>query len=98
MKNQIDYFERIQKGFKKLKAEYPTSTMGKHLDIAFGEYRCLFSVSDKELSHALDKYIAELDIDTFDCDVEEIVKDGQTMFTEIEVDEDLEDEEYIDQY
>ena len=62
MKNQINYFDNIIKSIKELKKEYPTSNLGKHFDIIFGDYPNLFSISDKEMSHALDKYLANIDI------------------------------------
>lgn len=91
---EIDHYDNIVKSLKQLKKDYPTSNMGKHLEIAFSDYCSLFSVSDKELSYALDKYIAELDMNTVsDDDMEIVLRDTEILFSEIETeDEDFEED------
>ena len=101
MTKKPDYYNRCLESFKHLRQEYPSSTLGKHLEIAFSDYSNMFSVTDKELSHALDKYISELDFNNIsDKEIEKLVKDTEVMFEQLESDDyqDSYDSDFEDDY
>ena len=85
--NQINYFEKIVKILKELKKDYPTSTLGKHIALAMYDYQDVFSVTDREFSFALEKYQAELEINTVsDKEIEDIERTTEELFKEVDRD------------
>lgn len=92
---KTDFYNRTLEDFAQLKKDYPNSSLGKHIELAFGDYNNLMSLTDKELNQALEKYMSELEFDIIsDQDLAEIIKDGEHMFDVDEnIDEDR-DEDY----
>lgn len=92
MRNQVDYFERVIKILKDLKKEYPDIDVSKHYSLATD---CgSFSLTDKELFHALQKHKTELDMNTVsDKDLEKVISDTDELFKEVEV----EDEDWTEE-
>ena len=93
---KADFYNRTLESFTQLKKDYPGSTLGRHIELAFGDYNNLMSITDKELSEALIKYTAELELNTLsDNDLDKIIKDGEELFN---VNEDDSDEEESEDY
>lgn len=85
MKNQVDYFEKIIKLLKELRKDHPDVELSKHYCLATDSGS--FSMSDKELYQALQKYKTELDMNTLsNRDLEKVIDDAEDMFKEIDVD------------
>jgi len=96
MKNQVDYFEKIIKILKDLKKDHPDVEISKHYSLATdcGD----FSMSDKELFHALQKHKSELDMNTLsDKDLDKVIAETDELFKEVESD-DEEDPWQKDEY
>lgn len=92
---KIDFYNKALGSFTQLKKDYPSTSLGKHIELAFGDCRNLMSITDKELSEALEKYISELELNTVsDKDLAHIIEDGEQMFDVNEDREDDEDEDY----
>jgi len=86
---EIDYYDEGLKTLKQLKKEYPNLRLGQHLSMAFADYGDTFHVSNKEMSFALTKYQAELEFNTVsDSDIEEVIRNTEEMFGEVEVEQD----------
>ncbi len=86
MRNQIDYFEKVIKILKDLKREYPSIEVSKHYILSTDNAG--FSLTDKELFHALQKHKGELDMNTLsEEDMEEVIKDADSMFISIDEEE-----------
>ena len=93
---KADFYNRTLVSFTQLKKDYPSTSLGRHIELAFGDYSNLMSVTDKELSEALNKYISELEFNTVsDKDIDEIIKDGEELFN---VNEDQDDNEEETEY
>ena len=93
---KADFYNRTLESFTQLKRDYPGSTLGRHIELAFGDYSNLMSITDKELSEALDKYMSELEFNTLsDNDLDQIIKDGEEMF---DVNQDDSDDEESQDY
>jgi hypothetical protein len=60
-----------------LKKEYPNQSLGQHLSTALADYPDLWSISDKEILFALEKYQTEKDMNiATDDDIQSIYRDG----------------------
>lgn len=85
--NNVDYFEKIIKIFRDLKKDHPDVDISKHYCLATD---CSgFTLTDKELYHALQKHKTELDMNTLsDSDMEKVIADTEELFKEVESEED----------
>ena len=93
---KADFYNRTLESFTQLKKDYPSTSLGRHIELAFGDYSNLMSITDKELSEALSKYVAELEFNTVsDKDLAHIIEDGEQMFN-VNEDDDSEDDEDTD--
>jgi hypothetical protein len=78
-KNQYNEVINI---LQELHKTYPTYNLGRHLSIALADYGDPWSLTDKELAFALDKYKNELDMDvphTDDSELDKIIKEGMDL-------------------
>lgn len=88
MKNQMDYFDKIQKIFKDLKKDHPDVELSKHYLLATdgGGY----PMTDKELYDALVKHQSELDMNTLsDKDLQKVIDETGELFEEVDWEDDL---------
>lgn len=84
-------FNRIIQLFQQLHKDYPSQNLGRHLSMALSDYGDLWGVSDKEIVHALEKYIIQLDTQiTSEQDIERIIADTDRIFMDYDP---LEDDE-----
>lgn len=73
-------YHQITKVLEKLKEDYPTHNLGRHISMALAEYGDVWSLSDKEFLFAFEKYASELEINTVpDKDIEDLVSDANTL-------------------
>lgn len=81
--NKPNYYNEILSSLQELKTQFPEYSMGKHLSTILDEYGDVWGVSDKELSYALTKYKAQLELyvphETTDNELETIVKDAMNL-------------------
>lgn len=83
MKNQVDYFERMIKILRELKADHPDVDITQHLMLATDGN---INLSDKELFHLLQKHKGELDMNTLsDRDLDRVIEETDDLFKEVEV-------------
>jgi hypothetical protein len=67
---------------KRLHTKYPNFTLGRHLSVAFSDYGDLESVSPKEFVFGLEKYEAELEIESpiaGEDELNKIISDGMNL-------------------
>lgn len=65
-----------------LHKDYPNQTLGQHLSGALGEYKDLWSIPDKEVVFALERYQLEKDNNIIsDADVDKIYREGLNLNT-----------------
>lgn len=93
MGKKINHYNEIIILLGRLHKSHPNYTLGQHIDTAASDYKDIWSISDKELLFALEKYEAELELDLAPdiMDIDKIVKDGTNLTLENE-----DDEEYYD--
>lgn len=95
MSRKINYFNRAVKLLQELNSEYPSFEIGRHIDTAFSDYGSLWGISNKEFCFALEKYKAELELDSnnivSDEYVEKIKKDAEDLNTILNEEEEEED-------
>lgn len=83
--NQENYFEKCMKTLKELKRDYPNSGIGKHITLAMFDYNDTFGITDREFSFALEKYQAELELNTVsDKDIENVLLETDKIFEDFE--------------
>lgn len=79
-----------------LKAKYPTYGIGRHISTATADYGDVWGMTDKEYLFALNKYYAELELDSDNIAsadfIDQIVKDG------MDLENILKDEDYQDDF
>jgi len=76
---RINYYKEILGVLQTLKELHPAQNMGKHLATVIDDYD-LWSMKDKELYYAIDKYAKQLDLDThIDEDIDVIIKEGMNL-------------------
>lgn len=91
MKNQMDYFNKIQKIFTDLKKDHPDVELSKHYLLATDSSS--YPITDKELCDALEKYKSELDMNTLsDKDLQKVIDETDELFEEVDWEEDLDTE------
>lgn len=90
--NKPNYYNEIITYLQELKEVFPDYSMGKHLSTIIDEYGDIWGITDKELSYALKKYKAQLEmyVPEHEENIEEIIKDGMNLSTSslIQQDED----------
>lgn len=66
-----------------LRKKYPNQSLGRHIGMALSDYGDIQWVSDKEMKFALEKYMAELELDmtplTTGKQLDKILKDGEDL-------------------
>jgi hypothetical protein len=79
----MNHFKEILTALKRLKSKYPTFQLGRHIDTATSDYGNIWSLTDKEMLHALEKYEAELELNgetgDYDVFVDDVVKDADNL-------------------
>jgi hypothetical protein len=76
---------------RELKREHPDLEISKHYLLATDNNS--FTLTDKELYYALNKYKTELDMNTLSTqDMEKVISDTEDLFKEVEP-EDFDDED-----
>ena len=79
---KTSYYSKIVIILQQLRMDYPTYNMGRHLATALDGYGDMWGLTDRELLFALEKYMAELELDiphTDESEIEEIIKDGMNL-------------------
>lgn len=87
-------YDQIIVVLKQLKEEFPSYNMGRHLDTALSDYKDVWSVTDKEMLYALNKYKSQLTMDVphpDDSELDKIIKDGLNLNTILQEDEEDDD-------
>ena len=91
MSRTPDYGKKFIELLHQLKKKYPSFTHPRNIATAFADYGDFWGMSDKEACFALEKYLAELELDTqnivSDTYVEDIIKDAEHLFDENEEEE-----------
>jgi len=91
-----NYYRQAIKMLEELNKNYPTHTLGMHISTALDGYGDYWGISDKEFCFAIEKYIAELELNgeliASDTYVNRIVDDAANLF-EQSFDEEEEDED-----
>jgi len=79
--NKPNYYIEVIESLKELKTLFPDYSMGKHLSTIIDEYGDIWGITDKELSYALKKYKAQLEmyVPSNEEDIEDIIKDGMSL-------------------
>lgn len=92
--NQGDYYDKAIKILKDLKKDYPNQDLNKHIALSTFDYRDIFSLTGKEFLFALEKYKAELELNTVsDSDIQKIVNDTTEYYVE-DIEEDTESSDF----
>jgi len=87
-----NHYNEIITVLGRLHRSYPGYTFGQHIDTALSDYTDIWSLTDKELLFALEKYESELEMDhNTDLNIEKIIKDGKELSLDNE-------EEYFDDF
>ena len=92
-KKPNDYYSVLAL-LQQLHASYPNYNMGRHIATALDEYGDVWGLTDKELLFALEKYMAELDMDiphTDESEIDRIIKEGMDLENILKEDEDGQD-------
>jgi hypothetical protein len=87
-------YQRILGLLQQLHISYPSYNLGRHISTALDEYGDVWGLTDKEFLFALEKYVAELNMDFPHEDdvgeIDRIIKDGMDL-DNILKEEDVED-------
>lgn len=89
-----NYQNEIFSLLKELKKKYPNFSIGRHISSCIENNEQLWGITDKELHYQLKRYSLELSIDekvNANFDIDEIIKDGESMFDEIDDFSDLDE-------
>lgn len=91
---KTNHYNSIIKALQELKRDYPTLSIGQHLATFTEDYIDLWSISDKEMYFALEKYKAELDLNMVpEFDINRVYKEGCNLDSILEKEEG-EEEDY----
>lgn len=78
-----NYYKEIIEVLQDLHKSYPSYSLGKHLATATDDYGDMWGMSDKELSFALTKYRAQMEMDvpreTDEKEIQKIIQDGMNL-------------------
>lgn len=78
--SKLNHHGEIIKCLQELHRSYPSQNLGRHLSMALSDYGDSWAMSDKELLFAIQKYAAELDMNTVDdSEIQKIIKDGMDL-------------------
>lgn len=82
-----DSYTQILLILKDLKLEYPQYPISQHISLALSEDE-IMGLDDKTFLKCLEKYKAELDLNTVpDTALDKIIEDGNNLFKKEEVDD-----------
>ncbi|HOV34633.1 MAG TPA: hypothetical protein PLS56_01415 [Candidatus Dojkabacteria bacterium] len=74
-------------------SDHPEIPIGRHLEMAFADYKNPSEYSEKEIVYALEKYQKEVDLDILniapDDYVKKIQEDAEHLFDPLEEDEEI---------
>ena len=83
MNKKQNYYKAVLKVLEELHSTYPSSNFGRHISMALSEYGDTWGMTDKEVLFALEKYQAELSLDSnmiaSDDFVSQIIEDGKNI-------------------
>lgn len=84
MSRTPDYKKKFIDLLHKLSKQYPAFGLGRHISTALSDYGDFWGIPDKELCFAIEKYMAELELDEENIAsedyVNQIVEDGKHLF------------------
>lgn len=93
-KKNTNYIQILEK-LSELHKSHPSYGFGRHIAMAFSEYKDIWGLSDKEALFALEKYEAELELDNDNIAspeyMEKLMKDVQNFENILEEDEEEEE-------
>lgn len=91
MSKPVNYKKKFVLLLEELYKNYPTYSTGQHLSTALAEYGDFWGITDKEICFALEKYAAELELDSDNIVSEDymnkIVEDAKHLFDKQEDEE-----------
>jgi hypothetical protein len=91
MSRKTTPYQQALTTLRRLHDKYPSFSLGRHFSAAFADYGDTWNLSDKEFSHALQKYEAELEFNTpSESEIDRIIRDGMNLDTILQ-EEDEED-------
>lgn len=82
MSKKANYYNQAVHVLQELHKSYPQYNMGRHLATALDGYGDTWGITDKELTFALNKYKAQLEMDfphTDEKELEKIIKEGMDL-------------------
>lgn len=83
MSRKISDYKKVLKILEELHTKYPNYNLGRHLSTALSDYGDPWSISDKELAFALNKYSEAMALDlpemVDDAYVQKIIKDSENF-------------------
>jgi hypothetical protein len=94
MRKQPNDYYRVLGLLQQLHTSYPNYNMGRHIATALDEYGDVWGLTDKELLFALEKYMAELDMDVpheDESEIDRIIKEGMDLENILKEQDDGED-------
>jgi hypothetical protein len=79
MKTNLQY-NKIIKALQSLHKKHPTYNMGRHLSTALDGYPDIWGLTDKEILFALNKYTAEMEINSSNGEnIDLIIREGLNL-------------------
>lgn len=85
---KINYYNTIVKTLQEIKKDYPNLSLGQHIATCTQDYPNLYFLSDKEFLFTLEKYKAELDLNTVpEFDVNKVYSEGCNLDSILEQEE-----------
>jgi hypothetical protein len=79
MKTNLQY-NKIIKALQLLNKKHPTYNMGRHLSTALDGYPDIWGLTDKEILFALNKYAAEMEINSSNGEnIDLIIREGLNL-------------------
>lgn len=92
MSRVVNYKKKVINQLEQLTKDYPSFGVGRHISTALSDYGDFWGITDKEFSFALDKYIAQLDLDENSIAapdyIDKIIEDAKHLFDAKTDDED----------
>jgi hypothetical protein len=82
MSRKANYYNQVLHLLQDLHSSYPTYNMGRHLSTVLDDYGNIWGITDKELTFALEKYKAKLDMDvphTDEGEIDDIIRQGMDL-------------------
>lgn len=82
----INYYKETLRVLADLHVSHPTFSMGRHLSTALSDYGDVWGMTNKEMLYALQKYQAEIDMNsvqtrTHEQFVDRVIRDAQNLDT-----------------